>query len=571
MAPASGNSATRGTGSSALLARLAAHQDRVGDKPRPIGEVVASLNAQQQKLQGLERRLRHLQQSPSPRRPASCLAPALPPEPSREPAAAMGISAHGRSEEGELAVFLQNVASRIDALDRQLQNIADTDKVGKSALPQPSGWDADARRTLLRSAVPTRSVRRAVSADGLGGRHVWARRGWPPQFSERVESDEILAQEEAETQLANPFSQLAAAAALAAEDALGSQHRGRSAERLHVHLWASPPPQVDAGAPSPLRHLQSRFGEFNSASGGLEVPVQNALGNPHASVSAASAAAASAAAAAAQAAAAASPWASDGHGSIQSAFQNAEEQYWQQGGPTPAFGSSIASERVSALAHSFSGPAIEPRLYGPQSQSTGRPPLMHMDHPAHSLQVDPSRGLPIYDQADAEAFAELGRKAPQPRDALISHYTSGDMASVAESGAGGAAASNGLPAAAFNGGYSTLRADQAALPQAQSASHNWGRMPAGPSGRARQAAVHQAGPDTRSLQTAHPEQSHRPASSWSSRPPTYYEGGSEASLSARGHVAGPLGGMVLNGGDVGGAFRPLDRPDNFPADVFWAK
>jgi len=422
----------------------------------------------------------------------------------------------------------------------------------------------------------------------------------------------------------------------------GSPLSGRS---LVHHLPHTPTPGLFQEGPSTVVE-------------GMRGPVLS----PHPSSSAAAASAAVAAATAAAEAAAIAAQASGGHyragsecGSGPSLPQQREEQHWRHhGGPSPGFGGhSAASETMAYRGHSFAGSSMGPSLNAtPTHGLGGRGQPMSVDIWPPPVQPLPGRqspagpvfrrdpglasGLPIYDQADAAAFAELGRKAPQPRDMVVAHYPGGSPPELAYSADGfsGAVASNSshLAEAAFgSAGYAAaspgfgaeysqgamLHEPMGAV-QAHSSSHGWARVPlrdtpnsmglpmhswshassagggsltapvAAPMGWSRPVS---AGPSSRGGRYSHgphdgmllpAEPSYRgppPAGPYSARPPTWYEGSSDASLSARGlggshhgHSGLPPG-VLLSGGDIGGGrgFGPLDRLDNFAADVMWAK
>lgn len=209
--------------------------------PRPVSEVVASLTAQQEKLQGLESKLRRLQSSPSPANVRAVPAAAGPMSMAAPPGGSAGC-AGASIDQGGLAAFLESVASRIDALDRQLRHISSPSApsaeapLGVSRDPDPSGAAIDlrhARGNLVPGLTGSRAVRRAASADGLRGR-TWARpRPVEPWLMDHqrpmswlqagstapngLQRGELAAASLMAPSGIEPYSQLAAAAAAAAE------------------------------------------------------------------------------------------------------------------------------------------------------------------------------------------------------------------------------------------------------------------------------------------------------------------------------------------------------------------
>mmetsp|Transcript_61519 Transcript_61519/g.109453 ORF Transcript_61519/g.109453 Transcript_61519/m.109453 type:complete len:776 (-) Transcript_61519:75-2402(-) len=736
--------------------------------PRPVSEVVASLTAQQEKLQGLESKLRRLQSSPSPASVRGIPAAAGPMSvtaPPGMPAGGTGASI----DQGGLAAFLESVASRIDALDRQLRHISSPSAPSAEAAgslmstatardPDPGGAAVDMRHVrgnLVAGLTGSRPVRRAASADGLRGR-TWARsrpvEPWLMPFADQqrpmswlhsgsttpngLQRGMLRGELSGASLMApsgvEPYSQLAAAAAAVAEDALGAPSRGRSAERLHVHLWASPPPtapppplrpapahgqempgqqrveaqQVHRSGNSDLSHQQlmapaaSGFigngAPFSAAS-----PEQSASAWQEAAAAAAAAAAGevaasgnannSAATAAAAAAAAAAAVAASGSNGHRAPFQSEPAAYQTSAGaaggaahsprlmqppatewatqPAAAWGHGHGSGRPhAAVAAASAGQAVNanygmPDMLGPGSfdhgyaatswgtemavgggsrMPSGQPPFQTPPSPQLrriTAATGPAGGLPVCSQAEAEAFAELGRKAPQPRDIIVPCYPSGmsppDSAlyppfpvenvvsatgmghsnGVLLGGSDGMAlhefpASNGMSLVkegssrpgvsngshAHEAGLGTASAGNAGANGARS----WARVPrdsphadwkppggssaappgpmmgafsrasrpasAGPSGRAGRYgnSVYQGMPGPTGLRDRDRERERdrergdMAPSSWSSRPPTWYDGGSEASLSARGAAGG--GGVAdVDGLGFGGPWRLPDR------------
>lgn len=610
VAPAAGLS----VGTSQLLAKLAARQAQDPlDKPRPVGEVVASLNAQQQRLQGLEQKLRNLQSSPSRLRPSSFTAPARPP-PSVDLPSGFRVGAHdrefdqtvrmgsgfrdryvtsnrglgtfgqrGRERPGDLACFLQSVASRIDDLDKKLRNMdagADVQETGSVRETDPS-WPS------IRSAAPTASMRRAVSADGLGGRHIWAHSDRPLLPEEQLQHLRLNG-DAPDSHLA----QLAAAAAAAAEDALGSHPRGRSADRLHVHLWASPPPHGAASGPSmpsgadaarfsPRRDGGAVDGRFHSAQmahGASPVPhLAGHMTRPTSHVPR-------------------SDVGSPMHHGFPS--QHAPDPSWPSAGP-PAPRSPM--HHVDGMSHpgltsSSSHPGGQPLTFSfiqhggwqgheppPHSEQTSRE-FVHMMVPG------------VLSQAERDAFAEQGSKQPQPRDPSVAVQLppSGRPGSYDAVTLGGSASSSSFvpplnteALATHTHGPSYGQHPTTHIPgsvPSSTAPSVSGATPrplsAGRSGR--QGMPHAVPPLAvpREFQSSGlppadlnrhgemvpwpAEYAYRTSSNYSSRPPTGYDGGSDASLSARGlggSYPGAFHGMP-HGVFNPGAFRPAESHED---------
>lgn len=693
-------------------------------------------------------------------------------------------------DQGGLAAFLESVASRIDALDRQLRHIstptAQPAEAIVSAASTAPARDSDlgsvaadlrqVRGNLTAGLATNRAVRRAASADGLRSRNLWARQRpadpWALPMSDQQRALSLLQAggmapmgnarglhlglsrgELAGTSLmappggaVEPYSQLAAAAAAVAEDALGAQHRGRSAERLHVHLWASPPPaappppQRPAPAPGQAMPGQQKGEGLWSGSGDLghQQPTGSAAGAPpsgypgsgtpfslpspgqslnawqEAAAAAAGAAAGEAAAAngnnaaataAAAAAAAAAAVAASGGAGTWGSLQPDHSGYPSGGAPSASAPSPRTSHPPSAdwathpaamwgpLSGSVAPPAVvaaagggpmvnaipstltdrmvpgsfEPSYEGapwgpevaagralpPSMQSAVQaPPSLHLARMTASAGPGPGGGLPVFDQADAEAFAELGRKAPQPRDVIVPYNPggvaipdgvpqppypvegmgNGSAIGVSSSISPGLDAefptSNGTtlllskegssrPAASGSNGHETGAAGMGSH-MGPNAARGWARVPrdtphsdwrpsggstaappgaggpmmgsltrnsrpasAGPSGRAGRygPSVYQGIPGAAGLRDRDRERErereraelHPAPSSWSSRPPTWYEGGSEASLSARGGIAGGAGLGDGEGLGLGGPWRLPDRGPGPSEDFLWAK
>merc|ERR1719401_539435 len=174
--------------------------------------------------------------------------------------------------------------------------------------------------------------------------------------------------------------------------------------------------------------------------------------------------------------------------------------------------------------------------------------------------VAPS-GVYVVDQADAQAFRALGEKAPQPRDEMVTFYQDGQTPtgatpnfptnSIVESNdapptfqqvpgwSGLAPASTSTPIQTIMVSNGTSRPLSAGLSSRSGLASGVYQGPPGPLGLERERENFPQG------------ETMRPSPLWSSRPPTWYDGTSEASQSARG-PNGLLQSVQLNGGVLNG-------------------
>jgi len=417
---------------------------------------------------------------------------------------------------------------------------------------------------------------------------------------------------------------------------LGSQERGRSSDRLHVHLWASPPPHANSGVPAlgaaarqdgPGDGAESAGGRSASEAAALCIPQVFPAASPGLS-SRTNFAVPSAS----------PPWVGESVSGPSLSRRVSQQLGMPSGGPSPALGSfshqrregapalgsSVFYEGRGSTASSF--PASGP----PALASGGRPPPVEpvafrsqpeefaygsreRAFPGHagSFPAGPSTPFNL-NQAENDVFAELGRKQPQPKDNLVAVYPgSGPPQDACHNGNSSSStaapwqmpsAGNSLSSTAAPWQMPSAEArsrGQIPAPSAPSSAAPTRPMSAGPSGRnGRHGTVHQGqyGSLSRDIREHDlvpwpADYAYRTSSNWSGSEAGYrmsrtgYEGGSEASLSARGlggsHLGGlggshlgvgPLGaslhgGLLLAGGEVGAAFRPFDRPD----EVMWAK
>lgn len=578
--------------SRSLAARLAARgEERFASNPRPVGEVVASLSSQQQKLQGLEKKLRRLQhRSPSPRSRSSALRSAAPDFNRANAMLSMDAVNLNGGEQGNLAAFLESVSSRIDALDQKLRNMAEPAPASDPRIEVYRDTDAP----WLSRGPLSRSVRRASSADNFGTRRLLAR-------PERMFTDALLADQRAlhPAQPAAPsdllgaeatIQQLAAAATAAAEAARAlSRWSPANGNQLSQAPQEFAPPTSERG---------SRSGSIIETPGGgrandVRPIIQNGASTnavmvypPQLMPSSMSSNA--------------PPLQHVGEHqrwppSPRQAYSATADGFSQNVHVTPTFASAPSSgghapHSQREFLH-FSQPSSWDRSSRPSAATsfTSMGPMTSSGPPA-PLGARSNRGAPngmfVFDQAEGQAFRELGEKAPQPKDSIVHVYQEGasptgaapmfPMNPAAEVGDASLPFQQAPGQSGFHSAPMTMLA----------ASNGTGRpLSAGPTIR-RHGAVYQGAPGPLGLEfrererenLPQGEQLYRPPSSWSSRPPTWYDGASDASLSARGPNS-MLQSVQLGGGMFGASnegfnaaiWRPADRVDSFPTESFLDK
>jgi len=227
--------------------------------------------------------------------------------------------------------------------------------------------------------------------------------------------------------------------------------------------------------------------------------------------------------------------------------QFSQPSAWEMSRPMATMGFSSMGQASSAM---------------PSFPSSGPPPYARSSQPT-------SNGMIFFDQAEGKAFRELGEKAPQPRDEVLPFQDGTAPAGASPMFHANPIAENNDASLAFQQmpGQGFPPAPLTTLPFSNGMSRPGAPGPLGFELRERERDSLPLG-----------EQLHRPPSSWSSRPPTWYDGASDASLSARG-ANSMLQPVQLGGGLFGGSsdgfhaaiWRPADRVDNFPTDSFLDK